>query len=115
MFHNITDFSNFKEVCLKENIQFHTFTIATEKMFTVVMKGLIQLSEKTIMNNLKTQGLQPLNCIQIPTRTRYSIYRITFAPGTTLAKVNQVRFVVNIKIYWEMYESKKPAIQCYRC
>ena len=29
-----------------------------------------------------------------------------FAPGTTLAQVNHIRFIENIKIYWEKYESQ---------
>ena len=31
MFANINDFSEFKTICLKENIQYHTHTINTEK------------------------------------------------------------------------------------
>ena len=49
------------------------------------------------------------------THTRFPIYRITFAPGSTLAMVNHVWFIENLKIYWEKYESNEPAIQCYRC
>lgn len=62
--------------------------MACEKILTVVLKSLIKLNEKAILNNLKTQRLKPM-------------YRITFVPSTTLAKVNQVRFVENVKIYWE--------------
>ena len=42
------------------------------------------------------------------------MYRVIFAPGTTLAQINHVRFIKNIKIYWEKYESHKPTIQCFR-
>ncbi|CAD1472697.1 unnamed protein product, partial [Heterotrigona itama] len=55
------------------------------------------------------------NTYSIPTHTKYPINRVTFAPETTLAKVNQVRFIGNLKVYWEKLESKKPTIQCYRC
>ena len=85
------------------------------KRFTVVLKGLIKLPGKTITNNLRTQKLTPLNCAEILTHTRYPIYRVTFAPGTSLVRINQVRFIENIKIYWEKYESNRPTIQCYRC
>lgn len=86
MFHNIAEFNNFEDVCRKENIQFHTF--AFEKILTVVLKGLIELTEKTILNNLRSQGLKLINCIKIPTNTRYPVYRVSFVPGITLAKVN---------------------------
>ena len=115
MFQNISDFKAFKEQCQNEKVRYHTYAISSEKVLTVVLKGLIKIPDKTILHSLKTQGLTPINCTEIPTHTRYPIYRITFAPGTTLAKVNHVRYIENIKIYWEKYESKKPIIQCYRC
>ena len=115
MFQNLLDFKEFKEICRNDNIQFHTYAIPTEKVLTVVLKGPIKLPEKIIINNLKTQGLTPINCTEMPTHTRYHIYRITFASGTTLARINHVRFIENLKIYWEKYESNKPTIQCYRC
>ncbi|KOX75859.1 hypothetical protein WN51_13343 [Melipona quadrifasciata] len=59
---------------VKENIQFHTFTITTEKILIVVLKGLIKLNKKTILSNLKTQGLKPLNYTELPTHTKYPIY-----------------------------------------
>ena len=31
------------------------------------------------------------------------------------SQVNRIRFIENIKIYWEKYESHKPSIQCFRC
>ena len=38
----------------------------------------------------------------------------TFALGITLAKINQVSFIENLKIYWERFESKQVlSIQCY--
>ena len=46
---------------------------------------------------------------------KYSIYRIIFFPGTTLANVNQTHFIEHIMVYWEKYESHKPSIQCFRC
>ena len=115
MFLKLEDFKEFKELCLTSNIQFHTYALASEKVLTVVLKGLIRFPDKTIISSLKTQGLSPINCTEIPTHTRYPLYRITFAPGTTLARVNHVRFIENLKVYWEKFESKKPVIQCYRC
>ena len=111
---SLEDFKEFKELCLTSNIQFHTYALVSEKVLTVV-KGLIRFPDKTIISSLKTQGLSPINCTEIPTHTRYPLYRITFAPGTTLARVNQVRFIENLKVYWEKFESRKPVIQCYRC
>ena len=73
IFHNLTEYHDFKEVCRKENIQFHIFTVSTEKILTVVLKGLIKLNEKVIINYLKAQALKPINCTELPnTRFRES-------------------------------------------
>ncbi|CAD1480644.1 unnamed protein product, partial [Heterotrigona itama] len=74
MFQNIIDFNQFKEHI--HNVAKKTYTISTEKI----------LSELT-----------PLNCtFEIPIHTKYPIYRVTFAPGMTLAKVSQIRFIESI-------------------
>ena len=114
-FYNIPDFNDFKELCRAENIQYHTYSIQTERPITVALKGLIKLPAKIITNNLKSQGLNPLNCVELPTSTRYPIYRVTFAPGTTIAKINHTRFIENVKVYWEKFETRRPIVQCYRC
>ena len=58
IFQNIKDFKEFKELCRKDNIQFHTYI---EKVLIVVLKGLVKLPDRTIINNLKRQGLNPLH------------------------------------------------------
>ena len=54
MFTNIADFKDFKEICRTENVQFHMYAIAIEKVLTVALKGLIKLPDKIIINSLKT-------------------------------------------------------------
>ena len=73
MFHNISNFKEFKDICRNDNIQYHTYVISTEKVLIVVLKGLIKFPEKTIINNLRTQGLISLNCAEIPTHISYPI------------------------------------------
>ena len=45
------------KICQKDNIEYHTFTVNSEKLLIVVLKGLIQLREGRIHENLKNQGL----------------------------------------------------------
>ena len=71
MFQEIEDFVNFKDICRKQGIQFHTFTLSSEEILTVVVKGLIKLEPKIILNNLKTQGLKPIDCTEISTHMKY--------------------------------------------
>lgn len=70
----------------------------------MVLKGLIPLPEARIYENLKNQDLNPTRYSELPTYTRYSIY-ITFAPTTTLAQLNHVGYIENIKIYEEIRDS----------
>ena len=98
MFANLNDFTDFKIICQKENIEYHTYMVSTEKT-TVIFKGFTRLSEARICNI----------CTEIPTHTKYPIYRVIFAFKTSLAQINHIRYIENIKIYWEKY-----AIQtCY--
>lgn len=54
---NITnDFNDFKFICKKENIEFHTYTVNFEKTTTVVLKGL---PVARICENIESQGLKP--------------------------------------------------------
>ena len=97
MFTNIKDFTEFKAICVKENIEFHTYTVTSEKTLTAVLKSLIRPSLTRITENIRCQGLNLTHCVEIPTHTKYPIYRVTFASGI---------------IYWEKYESHKPT--CFR-
>ena len=44
---------NSKNLCRKDNIQFHTYTISSKKVLSIVLKGLVKLLDKTVINNLK--------------------------------------------------------------
>ena len=95
MFANINDFSEFKTICQKENIEYHTYTVSSKKSITVVLKELIKLPEDRICNSIKSQGLNLIECTEIPTHTKYPIYRVHKD--------------------WEKFESRKLLIQCFRC
>ena len=53
MFENTNHFADFKNICKQKNIQYHTYTISTEKIITVVLKGLIKLPVQRISNSIK--------------------------------------------------------------
>ena len=110
MFTNIKNFTKFKAICVKGNVEFHTYMITSKK--------ILKRFDATPAHQNKRKHQMSLNlihCVEILTRTKYPIYRVTFAFGTILAQINHVRFIENIKIYWEKYESHKPTIQCFRC
>ena len=103
-FINTKDFSNFKAICQKENIEYHTYMISIEKTTTVALKDLIKLPESRICSSIKNQGLNPVSCTEISTHAKYSIYRVTFALGT---QINHVRYIENIKIYWNTNQTNQ--------
>lgn len=82
MFTNLNDFNDFKIICKNENIEYHTYTISTEKTTTVVLKRLIWLPETKIR-----LGLNSIFCTEIPIHTKYPIYQVIFAPGTSMAQI----------------------------
>ena len=113
MFANIKDLTEFKVICINDNIAFHIYTVISEITLTIVLKGLIRLQPTRICENIRCQGLNPIHCAEISTDTKYLIYSVAFAPGTTFAQVNHVRLIENVKIYQENYEFHKPTIQCF--
>ena len=46
IFTNIKNFTEFKEfaICVKENIEFHTYAVTSVKTLTIALKSLIQLT-----------------------------------------------------------------------
>ena len=75
MFPNIRNFTEFKAICVKENIEFHTYTVTFEKTLIVMLKGMFQLPLPTplpltrISENIRVQGLnlcRNINSQQIP-------------------------------------------------
>ena len=113
MFNNVNNFTEFKTICKKENIEFRTYTIISEKATTVVLKDLIRLpvTRRYRMSGPKTSFV----VTEMPTHTKYPIYRLTFAPGTSLSQIKHTRYIEHIKIYWEKYENPKPTVHCFRC
>ena len=57
------NFSEFKTICLKDNIKYHNCTINSEKTLTVVLKRLFHLPELRICNSLKSQHQNPVHCM----------------------------------------------------
>ena len=90
MFTNITDFNEFKEICKTDNIEYHIYTIGSDKTTTVVLKRFIRLPIDRICESIVSQVLKAVSCIEMPTHTKYSIYRFTFVPGTTRAQINHI-------------------------
>ena len=108
MFNNVNDFNEFKTICRKENIP-HLH----EKTTIVVLKGLIRLLVTRICQNI--EGQDKTSFVHRNADTKYPIYQLTFAPGTSLVQINHIRYIEHVKIYWEKYETPKPTFQCFRC
>ncbi|CAD1473451.1 unnamed protein product [Heterotrigona itama] len=91
------DFAEFKTTFQKEYQEYHTYTVSEEKTITVALKGLIKLPEARICNNIKNQGLNSIQCTEIPIQAKHPIYR-----KSTMSDI-----LKTIKIYWEKFESHK--------
>ena len=114
MFTNIKDFTQFKYLSAsKKTLNFRPImSLPTTLTLTLLLIGLIRLSLSRIFENIKCQDLTSTHCAEIPTHSKYSIYRVTL-PGIILVQVNHISLIENIIKCWEKFESHKPTI--HRC
>lgn len=114
-FQDIEPFIVAKQAFLKANLKFHTYSLPSEKPLTTVLKGLPLLDTDIILNELRGKDLQPISCSVLKNKNTFTIYKITFTPGTSLSQVRKTGFLYYCRVYWEKYNSSLPYSQCYRC
>ena len=71
MFTNLNDFTEFKKICQKDNIEHHTYTVDTQTTI-VVLRRFIKFPVSRICENIKDQGFNPIHCTEILTHTKYN-------------------------------------------
>ena len=116
---SVEDFIKLKESLLSGNTAFHTYTLNSQKVLTVVLKALSNIPPEEIINELKEKGLQSIYCSILNSsstkKPMYPSYKVVFSHGTTLGAVNKVGFIFHTRVYWEKFLSQRTYTQCYRC
>ena len=111
------NYNSFINMAKKGNLEYHTFSLPEQKSLTMVLKGLEDTTSPEILDELKSKGLNPINCycLQKNKPTLHPAYKISFPPGTNIHDVRKIGHIFHSRIYWEKYNSQKSYIQCYRC
>ncbi|XP_078048828.1 uncharacterized protein LOC144476106 [Augochlora pura] len=99
---------------------FHTYTPNHEKSLVVILRGLPNINIQDIQEEIESLGLKPSSITPLgskpdPSKSQYTIYKITFSPGTSFNAVNKIGHLFYTKVYWEKFFSRKNYTQCFRC
>jgi hypothetical protein len=76
------------------------------------------MSEELATHNIRTVRVTQLTKMDkttITVITRYSIYVVTFQPGTDTNKVLQLHKLCHYIVKWEKYKNSRPIRQCFNC
>jgi len=95
---------------------FHTYSLPEEKTITVTLKGLPNIPNLSIKEELANLGIIINTCTLISKENSlYATYKINLNAKTTLTHLRKIRYLFHSRIYWEKYINSKKALQCYRC
>jgi len=115
-FFKINDFKDFKKYAIEKNFTFHTYSLPDEKTLTVTLKGLPNIPDLSIQNELAQQGININTCTKINTESSlYATYKINLSAEHTLTHLRKIRYLFHSKVYWDKFINIKRILQCYRC
>jgi len=115
-FHKVKDFVDFKKFAIEMKYAFHTYSLPNEKSITVTLKGLPNIPNLSIQEELANLGIAVNSCTQInKEHSLYATYKINLSAKHTLTQLRKIRFLFYSRIYWEKYINPKKVLQCYRC
>lgn len=113
---NEEDYKKLKEYLSEKKFQFHTFTLNSEKLVKLVLKGLpptITIDE--IKEELKDLNFNVEKIYQLSKKQEYPLYSLLFSPGTSSQEVVKIRTLCYCIVSWEKPHRKVNPTQCYRC
>lgn len=125
-FSNKIDYTNTKELLIKENIEHYTFSNPQSNPFKVILHGLPEFTVDEITNELIANEISAENILQIiPLKGKEKVYNIhknisyliKFEKSQiSMQRVKQIKYLFNIVIRWFPYVNyRKGPTQCRRC
>lgn len=122
---NIDDYNLMLKKVSDSKVEYHTYTIESEKILKLVLKGLapnIQtdvIKENLISNGLKVNVVKQFqkNVLVNGQKTvmNLPIYIIEFASGTKPKDVYKINRVCYCVVRWEKFQNGDKIVQCYNC
>jgi len=115
-FVKIKDFQDFKKYAIDNKFTFHTYSLPNEKTITVTLKGLPNIPNLQIQEELALHGINVNTCIKINAENSlYATFKININAEHTLTHLRKIKYLYHSKVYWDKYINSKKILQCYRC
>ncbi|KAJ3629934.1 hypothetical protein MTP99_014296 [Tenebrio molitor] len=112
---NKKDWVKVQEILKHDNIEFHTYTHKDNKTHAFVLRGLDQKPElEDIAEALKTEQIAIINIYNMRATNRPA-YLVVTDNTITMAKLDNIKYVLNTKITWHRHMNSKVFVQCHRC
>lgn len=123
---NIQDYNKMREKIAAAQVQYHTYSLDSEKPITTILKGLPNnITIEEILQDLAEKNLQVIEVKQFLKKVettpgcfkeyKLPIYRVRFHENTKVADFKKYRSVCFCKISWEKNLRKKLVTQCFKC
>jgi len=87
---------------------FHTYSFPEEKIITVTLKGLPNVPNLSIQEELANFGIITNTSMQINNENSlYATYKINLSAKFTLIQLRKIRYFFYSRVYWEKYINTK--------
>lgn len=123
---NLNDYKKVLDFVVKSEVQYHTYTLNSEKIVRLVLRGVaINVTEIEIQEDLKSMNFEIIKVKQLSKKVlkedgslseyKLPLYIVDFKPESNIHDIYKVRKICYYKVYWERYKNNNSVIQCYNC
>lgn len=110
------DYTDFRRLATHKGYAYHTYSLPQDRSITVTLKGLPNIGDLHIIEELKIHDILVNTCIQInSSENLLAVYRLNLGPWHSLKQLRKIKYLFSSRVYWEKYINNRVAIQCYRC
>jgi len=93
-FYKTKDFIDFKRFAIEMKYNFHTYSLPEEKTVTMTLKGLPNIPNLEIQEELANLGITTNSCTQINREhSLYATYKINLSAKYTLTQLRKIRYL----------------------
>lgn len=119
--HDFTTYDTIKDILVKNNTQFFTYTPKNRRPKSLILKGIRNEPEaEDIKNEINSMNLNNVNIIKVAKikynksdQSRYH-YLVQISNDSTIKEITNIKYLAYQRIKWEK-PHKKSIVQCKRC
>lgn len=113
---NDEDHNKLKEYLTEKKFQFHTYTLSSDKLVKLILKGLPpSISTDDIKEELTDLKFMVEKIRQINQNQEYPLYSVLFRPGTLIQEIFKIKTLCYCIVSWEKPHKKIYPTQCFKC